>query len=106
MSAIVPSRLAALAKLRCSIFQQTYNPTGVRTGAKYLKQKLRGPAMTMYYPTRLNISALARQLPELELVDEEEMERIEDVTSRRKRGKGAPKKAKTKDDSRRAKKKR
>ncbi|TFK23160.1 hypothetical protein FA15DRAFT_670770 [Coprinopsis marcescibilis] len=106
MHAVIPSRLAALTRLRCSIFQTAYNPTGVRTGAKYLKAKLRGPAMAMYYPTRINLSSLIRQHPELEMVDEDEQERIEDVAARKKRGKGAPKKVSKKEDGRRLKKKR
>lgn len=50
--------------------------------------------MVQYYPGVVNISAIARQYPELELVDEDEQQRLQDVADRRKRGKGAPKKAK------------
>ena len=96
MSVATPSRLAALTRLRCQIFQTTYNPQAVRTGAKYLKRKLQGPAITMYYPTRLSIPAIQRKFPELDLVDEDEVERVEDVAALKKRGKGAPKKARTK----------
>lgn len=99
MSAVAPSRLYALTKLRCSVFQTTFNPLALRTGAKYLKQKLRGPAIINYYPTKLNISRLARAYPELDLIDEAEVERFEDVTRKQKRGKGAPKKARTKGTS-------
>jgi len=100
MAAVAPSRLAALTKLRCGIFQTTYNPQALRTGAKYLKQKLRGPAIVNYYPTKLNISLLSRKFKELDLIDEAEVERFEDVSIRQKRGKGAPKKARTKGTSR------
>ncbi|KAH6913924.1 mitochondrial ribosomal subunit S27-domain-containing protein [Coprinopsis sp. MPI-PUGE-AT-0042] len=106
MSVAAPSRLAALTRLRCEIFQTTYNPQAVRTGAKYLKRKLQGPAITSYYPSRLSIPAIQKRFPELELVDEDEVERMEDVIALKKRGKGAPKKARTKEESRRLKKKR
>jgi hypothetical protein len=96
MSAVVPSRLAALARLRSTIFQTFYNPTCIRTGAKYLRKRLRGPAMVRYYPQEINISQIARQYPELELVNELEEQRLQDVEDRKKRGKGAPKKAQSK----------
>lgn len=38
----------ALHLLRCQVFQTTYNPSAVRTGAKYLKKRLRGQAMIDY----------------------------------------------------------
>ncbi|KAG6817041.1 hypothetical protein H0H87_000453 [Tephrocybe sp. NHM501043] len=93
-----PSQLKALTRLRCAIFQTSYNPTSMRTGAKYLRARLRGPSMVNYYPPVINIAQLARQYPELELVDEDEEQRLQDVEDRKKRGKGAPKKAKSKDD--------
>ncbi|RDB19315.1 Mitochondrial 37S ribosomal protein S27 [Hypsizygus marmoreus] len=106
MAAVMPSRLAALTRLRCSIFQTSYNPTGVRTGAKYLRARLRGPSMLKYYPPEINLAQIARKYPELEIVDEVEEQRLQDVEDRKKRGKGAPKKAKTKADSRRNQRKR
>ena len=51
--------------------------------------------MVSYYPEEFNIGRIAKAYPELEMVDEEEEERLADVADRRKRGKGAPKKAKT-----------
>ena len=92
---IPPSRLSSLAKLRCTIFQTSYNPSSIRTGAKYLKRRLRGPSMISYYPEEFNINKIVKAYPELEMVDEDEEERLSDVAERRKRGKGAPKKAKT-----------
>ncbi|KAG6916904.1 hypothetical protein DXG01_004737 [Tephrocybe rancida] len=106
MAAVLPSRLKTLTRLRCAVFQTSYNPTSARTGAKYLRARLRGPSMVNYYPPVINISQLARQYPELELVDEDEEQRFQDVEDRKKRGKGAPKKAKTKADSRRNQRKR
>lgn len=52
--------------------------------------------MVNYYPTSINLSQIIRRYPELEMVDEDEQQRFEDVAYKRKRGKGAPKKAKTK----------
>ncbi|KAJ9092322.1 hypothetical protein QFC19_008756 [Naganishia cerealis] len=45
-----PTRAAqeALHLLRCQVFQTTYNPSAIRTGAKYLKKRLRGEAMIDY----------------------------------------------------------
>jgi small subunit ribosomal protein S33 len=96
MSAVIPSRLAALTRLRFQIFETSYNPTSIRTGAKYLRARLRGPSMVKYYPPEIRVATLARQYPELELVDEDEEQRLQDVEDKKKRGKGPPKKAKTK----------
>jgi hypothetical protein len=90
------SRLAALARLRCQIFQTAYNPGNIRTGAKYLRARLRGPSMVNYYPPQLDIPAIMRQYPELELVNQEEEQRLADLADRKRRGKGPPKKAATK----------
>ncbi|KAF9793326.1 mitochondrial ribosomal subunit S27-domain-containing protein [Thelephora terrestris] len=106
MASIAPSRLAALVKTRCAVFQTSYNPTSVRTGAKYLRARLRGPSMMNYYPPTLSLSSVIRQFPEMELVDAVEQQRLQDIEDRKKRGKGAPKKAKSKADSRRTSRKR
>ena len=96
MASIAPSRLAALVKTRCTVFQTSYNPTAVRTGAKYLRARLRGPSMLNYYPPAFSLSSIIRQFPEMELVDAAEQQRLQDIEDRKKRGKGAPKKAKSK----------
>ena len=95
------SRLAALTKARSAIFQTAYNPTSVRTGAKYFRARLRGPSMVNYYPKDidLSMSKLAKQWPELELVNFAEAQRLWDVDMKRARGKGAPAKAKDKSRS-------
>ncbi|KAG8853378.1 hypothetical protein FRB96_008168 [Tulasnella sp. 330] len=101
------SRLSALTRLRCDIFSTLYNPTGARTGAKYLRARLRGPAMVEYYPQQITFKEIDKKYPELKLINFEEEQRLDDVEQHKSRGKGAPKKAKSKDDSRRlAKKKR
>ena len=97
-AAVTPGRLAALAKARSSIFQTAYNPTSVRTGAKYLRERLRGPSMVNYYPKDINIcmSKFVKEWPELELVNFAEAQRLWDVDMKKARGKGAPAKAKDK----------
>ena len=95
MASVAPSRLAALTRLRSIIFQTSYNPTSQRTGAKYLKRRLRGPSMIDYYPHQLSISAINKEFQGLDLIDEDEEQRLQDVADKKKRGKGAPKKAKS-----------
>ena len=95
---VTPSRLTALAKARCAIFQTAYNPTSARTGAKFLRARLRGPSMVNYYPKDIDfsMSKFAKEWPELELVNFAEAQRVWDVDMKRARGKGAPAKAKDK----------
>ncbi|KAJ6504849.1 mitochondrial ribosomal subunit S27-domain-containing protein [Mycena vitilis] len=102
----LPSQLKALTRLRCEIFQTSYNPQNLRTGAKYLRARLRGPSMVNYYPKIVVLSQIARQFPKMGIVDELEVQRLADVEDKKRRGKGTPKKAKTKADSRRQAKKR
>ncbi|KAF5349608.1 hypothetical protein D9756_008906 [Leucocoprinus leucothites] len=89
-----PTKLAllSLSQTRSQIFQTAFNPTSVRTGAKYLRRRLKGPSMLAYYPPQLNLSKIVSRYPELDMVDEDEQARFEDVEYKRKRGKGAPKK--------------
>ena len=96
---IRPARLAALTQLRCQLTETSYNSQSLRTGAKYLRARLRGPSMVSYYPAGFDIARIIRQYPALEMVDDDEEERLVDVLDRKKRGKGAPKKAKTKCES-------
>ena len=51
--------------------------------------------MVDYYPEQLSISLLNKQFEGLNLVDEAEEQRLQDVADKKKRGKGAPKKAKS-----------
>ncbi|KAI5117407.1 hypothetical protein M0805_004629 [Coniferiporia weirii] len=103
-----PRVLTALKRLRCSIFQTTYNPNSLRTGAKYLRARLRGPSLVEYYPPReeMSIGQLNKAYPGWNLVDIHEVRRNIDIQEHKDRGKGAPKKAKTKADSRRTQKRR
>ena len=95
MATVAPSRLAVIQRLRCSLFATAYNPTALRTGAKYLRARLRGPSMVKYYPKFVEISEAKRRCKGVELVDEDEVQRLQDLADLRKRGKGAPKKAKS-----------
>lgn len=52
--------------------------------------------MVNYYPLQLSFKQLSGKIPDAKLVDFEEEQRVADVMDRRRRGKGAPKKAKTK----------
>ena len=96
-SAVNPSRLAALTRLRCAIFQTSYNPTSARTGAKYLRARLRGPSMVQYYPQELSVAKFNRMSHgEFKIADLAEAQRLTNIEALKKRGKGAPKKARTK----------
>ncbi|KAI0355150.1 hypothetical protein OH77DRAFT_1425203 [Trametes cingulata] len=106
MAAVAPSRLAALTRLRCEIFQTAYNPTSVRTGAKYLRARLRGPSMIQYYPDTLTVTQFNRMPGDFKIRNWEEYQRLADVEEKKRRGKGAPKKAKSPAESRRMSRKR
>ena len=95
MAAVAPSRLAALTRLRCEIFQTAYNPTSVRTGAKYLRARLRGPSMISYYPKQLTVAHFNRMSGNFRVQDWDEYQRLADVEEKKRRGKGVPKKAKS-----------
>ena len=95
MAAVAPSRLAALTRLRCEIFQTAYNPTSVRTGAKYLRARLRGPSMIQYYPDELTVARFNHMGGNFKIQDWDEYQRLTDVEEKKRRGKGAPKKAKS-----------
>lgn len=91
-----PRAIRDLTRLQCKIFQTSYNPTSIRTGRKYLTTRLRGPTMVNYYPEMVNFATIKKLYPDLEIVDEDEEQRLQDIIDRRKRGKGAPKKLKEK----------
>lgn len=88
------SRLLALTRLRCNIFSTLYNPTAARTGAKYLRARLKGPSLVQYYPQDLSFRQINDEFPELKLINFDEEQRVHDVAERRARGKGAPRKVK------------
>ncbi|KAI0029001.1 mitochondrial ribosomal subunit S27-domain-containing protein, partial [Vararia minispora EC-137] len=91
-----PARIRHLAHLRAQLFQTAWNPLSLRTGAKYLRRRLVGPAMVDYYPQRWNMAMVNRLLPAgIEWPDREEEQRLWDIEYRKSRGKGTPKKAKS-----------
>ncbi|KAF2219675.1 mitochondrial ribosomal subunit S27-domain-containing protein [Elsinoe ampelina] len=91
-------RLLTLLRTQCTIFNTTFNPSRLRTGNKILRQRLRGPAMAAYYPRRIaTIKDLAKAYPDYEVIDEDEDDRLENVQITKSRGKGPPKKKRTKE---------
>lgn len=84
-------------KVRCQVFSTTFNPEGIRTGNKILRQRLRGPALASYYPRKVStVRDLQREFKSWELItdDEEQDDRLEHIAGLKARGKGAPKKKK------------
>lgn len=67
-------------QVQCRIFSTTFNPEGLRTGNKVLRQRLKGPALAAYYPRRV---ATTKDLQkafaglDVETWDEKEEERLE-----------------------------
>lgn len=47
-----------LEQFRHKIFQTTSNPQKLRTGAKYLRQRLVGPSMMQYYPPQISVGRI------------------------------------------------
>ncbi|CCF37954.1 hypothetical protein CH063_01802 [Colletotrichum higginsianum] len=92
------ARLLDLMKAQCEVFAATFNPEGVRTGNKILRQRLKGPSLASYYPRKvLTVQDVQREFgPELTTIDLEELDRTEHIAGLKARGKGAPKKKKTK----------
>ncbi|KAL8732225.1 MAG: hypothetical protein Q9181_004041 [Wetmoreana brouardii] len=87
-------------KVQCRIFSMTFNPTATRTGNKILRERLKGPAVAAYYPRRVaTYKDLKALYPGLETYDEDEEDRLEYLALRKARGKGAPKKKKGADES-------
>ncbi|KAJ4307027.1 hypothetical protein N0V88_000402 [Collariella sp. IMI 366227] len=91
------ARLLDLMRARCELFSTTFNPEGVRTGNKILRQKLKGPSMASYYPRKLTTFRdfkNAFEPLELEYEDEEEADRLDHIAGLKARGKGQKKKKK------------
>ncbi|EER27515.1 mitochondrial 37S ribosomal protein RSM27 [Coccidioides immitis RS] len=108
MASVARSRILSLAKAQCRIFDLNYNPEGARLGNKILRQRLRGPALAAYYPRK---TASIRDLQDafrsldLETWDDYQEDREEAIQITKMRGKGAPKKKRSAEESRTAKKK-
>lgn len=98
MATVQPRLLKSLERLRCSTFQSSFNPASKRNGAKFLQPRLRGPSMVEYYPPReeMSIGKLNKVYPGWNLVDVHEVRRNISIQEHKNRGKGAPRKAKSK----------
>ncbi|KAK2749187.1 mitochondral 37S ribosomal protein S27 [Myotisia sp. PD_48] len=106
---VVPRlRMLDLLKVQCRIFSQNYNPDNLRLGNKILRQRLKGATLASYYPRKTvsfrDLQDAYRPL-DLETWDEDQLYREEGIQIRKMRGKGAPKKKRTKEESRGKKKK-
>ncbi|KAF9170663.1 hypothetical protein BGX21_008504 [Mortierella sp. AD011] len=88
------SKLALINKISTAIFGNVYNPQGIRTGNKILRQRLVGPTINSYYPNvkQIKLREITKMVPEMNLIDQGEKIRLEDLAERKKRGKGPPKK--------------
>ncbi|MCJ1477270.1 mitochondral 37S ribosomal protein S27 [Lambiella insularis] len=94
------SRILDLLKVQCRIFSTTFNPERLRTGNKILRQRLKGPAIASYYPRRsATLRDLMKAYPNLETWNEDEEDRLDGLAARKQRGKGNPKKKRTKEES-------
>ena len=78
-----PARIltaVAMRKLTAKIFNTTFNPTGIRTGNKILRQRLKGPALAEYYPPRkVTIKDMRKLWPDMDFIDEDEEQRVANV---------------------------
>lgn len=82
------------------LFSHLYNPLRLRTGNSVLRQRLKGPALAAYYPRRITtLQDIMRMYPELETYDEDEADREDNIVLMKARGKGAPKKKRTREES-------
>ncbi|SMN22351.1 similar to Saccharomyces cerevisiae YGR215W RSM27 Mitochondrial ribosomal protein of the small subunit [Maudiozyma saulgeensis] len=104
---IPKERLLKLAEISAKIFDQNFNPSGMRTGSKVLSRRLKGPSVASYYgnPDFIKFKNLKTLFPESEFIDEEEQYRLSKVEGLKRRGKGAPKKTKKGTASGKSKKK-
>ncbi|KIW37601.1 uncharacterized protein PV06_10244 [Exophiala oligosperma] len=103
MASVSRGRLLELSKLRCSIFSTTFNPNQQRLGNKILRARLRGPALASYYPRRsTTVEDMLNEFKrfDLEGSNEHEDARLESIQLAKLRGKGAPKKKRTAEESR------
>ncbi|PYH77169.1 putative mitochondrial 37S ribosomal protein S27 [Aspergillus uvarum CBS 121591] len=102
------SRVLELAKVQCRIFSLNFNPEKLRLGNKILRQRLRGPSLSAWYPKKTvsfrDLQATYKPLG-LTMFDEGEDDREEAIQIAKLRGKGRPKKKRTAAESRSAKKK-
>lgn len=78
------ARATLTAQARCELFSTTFNPEGIRTGNKILRQKLKGPALASYYPRKvLTFRDFYKEFEPLNLMieNEEEIDRLDHVAA-------------------------
>ncbi|KAM0801190.1 mitochondrial ribosomal subunit S27-domain-containing protein [Usnea florida] len=102
------SRILDLLKVQCRIFSQTFNPSRLRTGNRVLRQRLRGPSVAAYYPRRVAtmkdlMKAYKGFDEQMVTWDDDEEDRLDHIKNIKSRGKGAPKKKRTADESKKMK---
>ncbi|KAL8944966.1 MAG: hypothetical protein Q9216_000127 [Gyalolechia sp. 2 TL-2023] len=89
-----------IIQVQCRIFSSTFNPERLRTGNKVLRERLKGPSVAAYYPRRVaTFKDLKNLYPDLETWDDDEEDRLEHLAFLKQRGKGAPKKKSSADQS-------
>ncbi|KAI9296447.1 hypothetical protein K502DRAFT_364124 [Neoconidiobolus thromboides FSU 785] len=95
MSTIISAtRKAALQQVIAKVFgHHQVGEKSIRTARKFLTP-LKGPELLSYYPEQFNIVSFIKENPDLNLDKRtaDEDYRLEILESRKKRGKGAPKK--------------
>lgn len=93
---VLKGRLLKVAEVSAKVFDQNFNPTGARTGAKILSQRLKGSTIASYYgdPDFLKFKHLKKLYPDFSFADLQEEYRLSMIEARKRRGKGAPKKKK------------
>ncbi|KAG4423420.1 hypothetical protein DL98DRAFT_455981 [Cadophora sp. DSE1049] len=102
--AVPRARILDLMKVQCKIFSTTFNPEALRLGNKVLRQRLKGPALAAYYPRKVaTIKDLQKLYPDWETWDDAEEDRLEHIKIVKQRGKGAPKKKRTAEESKKFK---
>ncbi|KAH8593216.1 mitochondrial ribosomal subunit S27-domain-containing protein [Bisporella sp. PMI_857] len=105
--AVPRARVLDLIKVQCKVFNHTFNPEGLRLGNKILRQRLKGPVIAEYYPRKMSTLKDLRKAfsgPdgfEVPMDDHEEWEEKHKIIKAR--GKGAPKKKRTAEESKKFK---
>jgi small subunit ribosomal protein S33 len=96
------------SQLQSTIFGTTYNPNRLRLGNKILRQRLKGPQLASYYPRKsATVQDVLHEFKKFDLEgwDEKEEDRLESLQIAKMRGKGAPKKKRTAEESKKNKRK-
>ena len=76
--------MLTVLQAQCDVFSTTYNPEGIRTGNKILRQRLKGPSLAAYYPKKmLKFRDFQEEFGQLELLieDDAEIARLEHVAA-------------------------